>query len=235
MTEPVLPIPFSSLPAFFGRDFPKQARALMDAGHVLAYELEAGASTSGYNAYSGVRIAVRCPRTHTLIWLTTVEQIAAMEPTISGLVLAALAVQMAYQQVWNPSAMHDAWNTDQYCNDDGSAYYTLTILPDGYTIGISDADQTMECEIADLFEGLENDDTDAIQEFNTAKFLTIAFPVPSNSAHATIEACQRAGRVYDQWVRVYPDWTQDDEPLPFVPPTPEMVQAGIKDHPNWPA
>lgn len=75
---------------------------------------------------------------------------------------------------------------------------------------------------------LDNRRANGAEPVNPRDLLTITFPVSSHSAHATLEACHQAGRVYAQWAALSPEWRQDDETLPFGPPTFAMIQDALK-------
>lgn len=83
-------------------------------------------------------VAIRDTETSPVRWLYSAQHAAQSEATIPGITLAMLSLYIAYQD-WDNRGLETAWDVGYYAQDDGVVEYALTILADGYTIGLHDA------------------------------------------------------------------------------------------------
>jgi len=228
---PTLEVPFLPLPPRFGTRMPAEARALLESGAVAAWAIDALDHPKASALYPGIRVAIPDPHTAEPIWLEKAEDLRAQEANTPGLLYAALAIQQHAHEAFCVDAMMGAWDHPEDEDTDHARYATLTILPEGYAMGVMNPLDALENALNDLFcdiEALDEDpETPFATGFNTGTLVTLAFAA-EDSAHGAVEATARAQRLLASWNRVYPIWTQEEPTLPLVPPSAHSIQLALR-------
>lgn len=199
------PLPFVPLPATFGALAEPEIHALLHSGQVLAFSLQYTTTTHGYASPPAIHVALPCAA-HGVRWISAPTDIRALDATIPGLTYAVMALHQRCTDTHAPRAVFAAWATARGHAAGPDAEIDLTLLADGYAIGIAHPKGLSPSMLAHL-EGAQ-----------AKVWAALGIPLPQDeamSAHVQVRLLPQIQRLFHQWARVYPAWIRT---LPFTAP-----------------
>jgi len=208
-------LPFVPLPEAYTTALPAIARALLDRGAVLAYEITMPERHSASPDWPLLRVCVPGPQGP--LWLDSAAAIAAHEPHAPGLLEAALGLLHHPARHTHPEVLFARWCKAHDCMP---SYMACTLLPSGATLGEANPDTALY--MRDLAEGAAP---------VIGAFLCIALPVPPEASHhALLALAAGAARVLEEWRAVHPTGSApyaDPAHLPLTAPSAGAIAATL--------
>jgi len=211
---PFVRLPFVPLPSGFGAKAEPEIHALLKSGQVLAFSLQYTTTTHGYASPPSIHVALPCPKKG-MRWISAPTDIRAQEATIPGLTYAVMALHQCCTDTHKPRQVFAGWKQARGHAAGPDAEVDLTLLADGFSIGIAQPKGISPSMHAHL-EGAQH-----------KVWACLGIPLPEAeaiSAHLQVRLLPQVKRLFQQWARVYPAWNRT---LPFAAPQHEAIMEAI--------